>query len=100
MSPWVISWGSGARSRGHLMAAGDEQRRAVLLREIVDRPHAVDHRLPSRMLEREHQIVGMDELLRLARADLDGLGQVELVRPAASQEKLVHDGQDVGLDGS
>ena len=55
------------------VAARHEQRRAVLRREIVDRPHAVDHRLPSRMLETEHQIVGMDELLRLARADLDGL---------------------------
>ena len=40
----------------------------------------------------------MDELLRLARADLDCLGQIELVGAAAFQQKLVHHGQDVGLD--
>ena len=67
------------------MAAGNEQGRAVLLGEIVDCPHAIYHRLPSRVLEREHQIVGMDELLRLARADLDGLGQVQLVRATIPQ---------------
>jgi hypothetical protein len=50
------------------------------------------------MLEAEHQIVGMDELLWLARADLDGLGEIELIGAAAAQQKFVHHGQDVGLD--
>ena len=81
------------------VAAGNDVGRAVLCCEIIDRPHGVDHGFAARMLETEHQVVAVDDLLRFARPDLDRLGQVELVFAAGIEQETVHDGEDRGMDG-
>ena len=61
------------------MAAGHDERGAVVLGEVVERPHRVEHHLLVRPRDRVHDVVAVQALRRLPRTDVDAHRSAQLV---------------------
>ena len=77
------------------MTAGDDACRAVLLGEVVHRPHrvALDLEAGREREEVERPLVAVHVLRGLARTDLDHLRQVQLVARRVIAEHAVEDAE-------
>src|ERR671922_205898 len=77
------------------VAPGDDDRRAVVLCEIVKCPHGVENELAVRTGERVYAIVRVQHLRLLARPDRDADGSAQL---EARAEDLVAHARDEWID--
>ncbi len=83
------------------MAAGDDARRTVLLGEVVHRPHrvALDLEPGGEGEEIERPLIAVHELGRLARTNLDHLGEMQLIARRVIAEHAIERAENARVRG-